>query len=88
LRMGQLAVATFKKHSKEFLWIPVSARMDLGNQQIVFVKQRNIFQARKIITARESQGWIEVLGGLELTDSIAYRAQFMVDSEGFVKVGN
>jgi membrane fusion protein, copper/silver efflux system len=88
LRIGQLVKAQFSIPSKTTLWIPASARLDLGTKEIAFTKRRGIFRPKEIITSRQSADWIEVISGLEISDSIAYHAQFMIDSESFIKVRN
>ena len=87
-RIGQLLTASFDKTSNDSIWIPLSAKLDLGAREIAFTKRRGVFRPKEIFTARQSGDWIEVIGGLEISDSIAYNAQFMVDSESFIKVRN
>ena len=88
LHIGQLVTAQFFIPSKNTLWIPVSARLDLGMKEIVFTKRRGVFHPKEIITSQQSDDWIEVISGLEASDSLAYNAQFMIDSESFIKVKN
>ncbi|HLZ16666.1 MAG TPA: efflux RND transporter periplasmic adaptor subunit [Cyclobacteriaceae bacterium] len=87
-RVGQWVRASFDKSIRESRCIPVSAQLDLGTKKVVFIRRGGIFQSREIITGRSSGGWIEVLKGIEAGDSIAYNAQFMVDSESFIKIKN
>ena len=87
-RIGQLATASFTSPSGDSMWIPLSARLDLGTREIVFAKRRGVFRPKEIVTARHSGEWVEVLEGLAVSDSLAYHAQFMVDSESFIKVKN
>ena len=86
-QVGQLVKALFKKTS-DGLWIPRSARLDLGLKKICFVKRGSVFYPIEIITARQSDDWIEVLQGVNEKDSLASNAQFMIDSESFIKVNN
>ncbi len=86
--IGQLVTAAFTKPSSGSLWIPLSARLDLGATEIAFTKRRGVFRPKAIVTAQQSGDWIEIVSGLEATDSVAYNAQFMVDSESFIKVRN
>jgi len=86
-RIGQLVSASFNK-PQESMWVPLSAQLDLGMKKIVFVKREGIFQPREITTGNQSDNLIEVLKGIEVKDSIAYNAQFMIDSEGFIKIKN
>ncbi len=87
-RIGQLVSASFAMTSKNSMWIPQSARLDLGTREIVFAKRRGVFRPKAISTALHSGEWVEVVNGVEASDSLAYNAQFMVDSEGFIKVKN
>jgi Cu(I)/Ag(I) efflux system membrane fusion protein len=86
--VGQLVQASFTSSSGNSQWIPTSARLDLGTKQVAFIKRRGVFRPKEIVTGRQSVDWIEITSGLEAGDSVAYNAQFMVDSEGFVKVRN
>lgn len=86
LKIGQLVTASFTTLSAGSIWIPLSARLDLGTKEIAFTKRRGVFRPKVIITARQSGDWVEVLNGLDPSDSVAYNAQFMVDSESFIKV--
>jgi membrane fusion protein, copper/silver efflux system len=83
---GQLITATFTTKSDSAWWIPVNARLDLGTQKIAFVKNHGVFRPKVISTGRHTADWIEVVDGLEPHDSIAYNAQFLTDSESFIKV--
>jgi len=83
---GQLVTATLATSSENSMWIPKNASLNLGTQDIAFIKRRGVYRPRVISTGRQSVDWIEVLDGLEPGDSIAYSAQFMVDSESFIKV--
>lgn len=86
--VGQLVQASFASSSGNSQWIPVSARLDLGTKEIAFVKRRGVFRPKEIVTGRQAGEWIEIKSGLEVGDSVAYNGQFMVDSEGFIKVRN
>ncbi len=88
LHIGQLLTAFFKSSSGNSLWIPLSARLDLGSAEIAFTKRRGVFRPKAVVTGQQSGDWIEIVSGLESTDSVAYNAQFMVDSESFIKVRN
>ncbi len=84
--IGQLVTARFNTTSKSGLWIPTTAVLDLGAQKIVFAKRRGVFRPRSVETGNESNDWTELITGADESDSLAYKAQFMVDSESFIKV--
>jgi len=83
---GQLVGATFTTSTENSIWIPKNASLDLGTRNIAFIKRYGVYRPTVISTGRQSADWTEVLAGLEPEDSIAYNAQFMVDSESFIKV--
>jgi multidrug efflux pump subunit AcrA (membrane-fusion protein) len=84
-KIGQLVTGETKQQRKA-LWIPASARIDLGNKEIVFVKDEGIFRPRLIVTVKTPGDKLEVIEGVTESDSIAYDAHFMIDSESFVKI--
>ncbi len=84
-KIGQLVTGETNQLRKT-LWIPASARIDLGNKEIVFVKEEGAFKPRLIVTVKTTGDKLEVAEGINESDSIAYDAHFMIDSESFVKV--
>lgn len=84
-KIGQLIEGSVDDVS-ESLWIPASARLDLGTKEIAFVKKDGAFKPKLITTSRNSGDKREVVRGLSERDSIAYDAHFLIDSESFVKV--
>lgn len=88
LRVGQLVTARLNQPGSQSLWIPKIAVLDLGVQQIVFIKDKGTLTPFRIKTGSESSGWIEVMEGLSESSEIAANAQYLVDSESFIKVKN
>jgi membrane fusion protein, copper/silver efflux system len=88
IRVGQLVTAHLNQPGAQSLWIPKIAVLDLGVQQIVFVKDQGTFTPFRIKTGSVSNGWIEVIEGLGESSEIAANAQYLVDSESFIKVKN
>lgn len=88
LRVGQLVTAHVSQPRTQALWIPKKAVLDLGVQQIVFLKNKEAFAPYKVKTGVESDGWIEIIEGLDETSEIAINAQYLVDSESFIKIMN
>lgn len=85
LKPGALLKATVRTGSRNGLWIPKTAALDLGRQRVVFLKKAGVFRSKKIETGSVSGAWLEVLAGISETDEIAADAQFLMDSESFVK---
>ena len=85
LHVGHLVNATINLESRESLWIPKEAVLDLGTQKVVFLKKRGVLQPKEVTTGIASEGLIEIKGGLASSEEIAANAQFLVDSESFIK---
>ena len=86
LKIGNLLSGEIEAGSRKGLWIPQMTMYDLGRDKIVFVKKEGIYQTRKIVIGAVSGNEIEVISGLAENEEIAENAQFMIDSESFVKV--
>ncbi|MEO8474569.1 MAG: efflux RND transporter periplasmic adaptor subunit [Chryseolinea sp.] len=85
LQVGHLVKATLHVPAAESLWLPKEAILDLGLNQIVFIKERGVLIPKRISVGTKASGWIEVKQGLSTSDEIAANAQYLVDSESFVK---
>jgi membrane fusion protein, copper/silver efflux system len=88
LAIGRLVKANLTTHTNELLWLPKSAVLDLGNGQLVFIKVRGVFKPRKIKTGTSTNDWIEIQSGLASGDEVAVKAQYLIDSENFIKSSN
>jgi Cu(I)/Ag(I) efflux system membrane fusion protein len=67
------------------IWIKKQSMVSTGDQHIVFVKNGNGFKAKDIETGIELEGYIQVLGGISIKDQIVQNAQYLMDSESFIK---
>ena len=54
--------------------------------KIVFLKVVDGFKPKKVTTGISTGNNIQIKGGLSETDSVAIKAQFLIDSESFIKV--
>jgi Cu(I)/Ag(I) efflux system membrane fusion protein len=88
LPIGQLVDALIHLKTNESLWVPKQAVLDLGLDHIVFIKDKGSFKPKKINTGIHVDNWIEIASGLSVSDEIAANAQYMVDSESFIKPSN
>jgi hypothetical protein len=86
LHIGHLVAAKIQLAPTESLWVPKEAVLDLGTGKIVFVKDRGVFKPKKVTTGTVSDGQIEIRNGLASSDEIAANAQYLVDSESFIKI--
>lgn len=84
LKIGELVEATLH-NTREGNWIPTSSVVDLGTRKIVYIKNENGFKAREIKTGKVVNKWVEVMQGLSDGDEVAFPANYITDSESFVK---
>jgi multidrug efflux pump subunit AcrA (membrane-fusion protein) len=85
LRIGQLVRGNVVMDSVEALWIPREAVLDLGTGTIVFVKERGVFKPKTVKVGTRSGEWVAISQGLSSSDEFAANAQYLVDSESFIK---
>lgn len=86
--IGSQVKATIFGNTKEAYWLPKQAVISLGMDKVVFQKTDGGFKAKKIKTGIIHLKYIQVLNGLSTTDSVAANAQFLMDSESFIKFKN
>ena len=66
-------------------WLPKEAVTSLGIDRIVFLKDADGFKPKKVIICATTPKSIQIVSGLSETDSVAIQAQFLMDSESFIK---
>jgi Cu(I)/Ag(I) efflux system membrane fusion protein len=71
---------------KDSEWLPGEAVLSLGLDKIVFLKEDVGFRAHKIITGIAIKNNIQIISGLSPNDEVAANAQFLMDSESFIKI--
>lgn len=88
LPMGSQVKATLFAGNRFANWLPEEAVLSMGLDKVVFVRTGESFTARKIETGIIHKHLIQVLGGLASTEAVAANAQYLVDSESFIKTDN
>lgn len=86
--VGQLVSGRASYTTPSSLWIPKEAILDLGTRSIAFIKIGRAFKPVAVTTGLTEKGEIQVLDGLQQNDIVAINAQFMVDSESFIRLNN
>jgi Cu(I)/Ag(I) efflux system membrane fusion protein len=56
--------------------------------RVVFLHTDGGFKAHKVTTGMTYKDRVQVLSGLTETDSVAANAQYLMDSESFIKATN
>lgn len=86
--VGQLVSGRASYTTPSSLWIPKEAILDLGTRSVAFIKIGRAFKPVAVTTGLTEKGEIQVLDGLQQNDIVAINAQFMVDSESFIRLNN
>ena len=86
--IGSQVRATVFGNTKEAFWLPKEAVVSLGMDKVVFQKKTAVLKHIKSIPELPMKNHIQVLSGLSETDSVAVNAQYLMDSESFIKVKN
>jgi membrane fusion protein, copper/silver efflux system len=85
LPIGSQVTATIKVQTPSGTWLPREAVLSLGLHQVVLQKKNGLFQVKTVQTGLVTDSLIQVTGGLGQRDSVAADAQYLIDSESFIK---
>jgi len=85
LKVNTIINATIQTGETTALWVPRAATYSLGQTTIVWIKNGPVYSAHKVITGTINGNEIAVKSGLAATDSLASNAQYLTDSESFIK---
>jgi membrane fusion protein, copper/silver efflux system len=83
--IGSQVKATIYAGNRSANWLPVEAVLSLGLDKVVFVREGESFKARKIETGIIHKHLIQVLNGITKNEAVASNAQYLIDSESFIK---
>ncbi len=84
--VGSQVKATIFSNAKEAAWLPKDAVLSLGIDKVVFIKTRGGFKVHKVETGLVYENKVQIVSGLTSADSVAANAQFLTDSESFIKL--
>ena len=84
--IGSQVKAVIFAGARSARWLPEEAVLTLGLDRVVFIKKDDAFIAHKIEVGIVNNHLIQVLNGLTEQDEVAANAQYLVDSESFIKV--
>jgi len=85
LKVNSLVNAQIQTGLAGGLWIPRTALIDLGRAKIVWLKKDGAYEAHRVSTGMAKGNNVQVTNGLSATDSLASNAQYLTDSESFIK---
>jgi membrane fusion protein, copper/silver efflux system len=84
--VGQLVSARASYATGSTLWVPREAVLDLGTRAVAFRKSDGVFEPVPVTRGVTAGGQTQIVSGLQPGEVIAANAQFLVDSESFIKV--
>ena len=67
-------------------WLPNESIVSLGLNKVVFVKATGGFMPHIVETGLTNNGKTQIRKGLALTDTVLLNAQYLMDSESFIKI--
>ena len=85
LKIGSIIKAKIEAGSKKGFFVPSTAIVHLGNRDIIFVKENNIFKSKLVSLGIKTDQQTEIVSGISGEESIAGNAQLLMDSESFIK---
>ena len=85
LPIGLRLQGVVKTNPVNGIWIQKQSMVSIGNKKIVFLKMDNGFKASSIKTGIEIVDFIQIMEGISVKDTIAKNAQYLIDSESFIK---
>ncbi|MEO8150452.1 MAG: HlyD family efflux transporter periplasmic adaptor subunit [Bacteroidia bacterium] len=88
LKIGTILSAKILTHEINGMWLPRKSVVDLGQKQVVFIKGENHFSTKIIQTGIVTDSLVQILSGLNRNEKVADNAQFLVDSESFIRTEN
>jgi len=88
LPIGSHVTADVYSGNIKGLWLPASAVLSLGANEVAFIKEDGGFVAHKITTGIRADNNVQILSGLNVTDTVAENAHYLIDSQSFIKISN
>ena len=85
LKVNTLVNANIQTGLQKGIWVPKQAILYLGQTQVVWLKQGNLFKAHPVTTSISNSNEVMVTKGLNPDDTLAENAQYLTDSESFIK---
>jgi membrane fusion protein, copper/silver efflux system len=84
--VGSQVKAIIFGNTQKANWLPKDAVISLGMDKIVFKKFSGIFKAVRVETGVTYNNKVQIIDGLTPYDTVAANAQYLMDSESFIKI--
>jgi Cu(I)/Ag(I) efflux system membrane fusion protein len=83
--VGSHITASIASGNKMASWLPKTSVLSLGLNEIVFLKDGDGFSVHKVVTGIRNGDEVQIISGLNATDTVAVNGQYLMDSESFIK---
>lgn len=84
--IGSQVKATVFGNTRDAYWLPNESVLSLGLDKVVFQRVTGGFEVHKVTTGIRHKHHIQIINGLSPADSVAVNAQYLMDSESFIKI--
>ena len=84
--IGSQVKAMMQMNTGNINWLPKQTVLSLGMNKIVLLKTAGAFKVKQVNTGITTGDFIQVTDGISAQDSVAANAQYLMDSESFIKV--
>lgn len=84
--VGSQVTASIRGEKINAFWLPKEAVISLGLDKLVFRKESDVFKAHKVTTGLHYKDFVQIVDGLDPSDQVATNAQYLMDSESFIKI--
>ena len=88
IKINSIINATIQSNKIKGFWIPRQAVIHLGNHHLVFIKSGAVFKTREVLTGISVGNEIQIKSGISKADTLAANAQYLTDSESFIKINS
>jgi len=88
MKVGSLVQAEIITGPESGLWLPRMAVISLGQTSIVWLKDGSVYRAHAVQTGTQNGEQVQILRGLTAQDSVAQNAQYLSDSDSFIKTAD
>jgi len=84
--IGSQVKATIYGNARDVYWLPKESVLSMGMDKVVFIKSDGGFRAHKVNIGITNLAKVQIIDGLATQDSVAANAQYLMDSESFIKI--
>ncbi|WP_281228930.1 efflux RND transporter periplasmic adaptor subunit [Flavobacterium aquiphilum] len=85
LPIGSRLQGAVQLNSTKAIWLRKQSLVTIGEKKVVFVKMNNGFKTKAVQTGTEMDDFVQIIRGISVGDTIAQNAQYLIDSESFIK---